>query len=121
VVRKDDLSGSGKHAGVTRSGAHLTLTPAYDIAPTPRSTPVASQAIGITRDGRRSSQLRLCLEAAGDFLLRPAEARATVDRLRGVVADEWAEACDEARLTTAQRTELWGREFANPYMDDDEA
>lgn len=97
-------------------GARLTLTPAYDLAPQPRSSRTSSQAIGITRDGRRASQLWLVREAAADFLLPATEADAIIDRVRGAVEDGWDDACDQALLTSTQRSALRGREFGNPYV-----
>ncbi|SDC20843.1 serine/threonine-protein kinase HipA [Sanguibacter gelidistatuariae] len=102
-------------------GTRLELTPAYDLAPQPRATNTSSQAIGITRDGRRSSQLRLCREVAGDFLLTTGEADQIIDHVGAAVRDHWDEACDRARVTAAEKKQLWGREFWNPYIFYDEA
>ncbi|WP_448631043.1 type II toxin-antitoxin system HipA family toxin [Cellulomonas soli] len=102
-------------------GKHLTLTPAYDIAPQRRSTNTATQAIGITADGRRASQLRLCREVAGEFLLTDAQAIDVIERVRAAVVDGWDDVCDQVGLTRAERATLWGREFAHPYVDYAEA
>jgi serine/threonine-protein kinase HipA len=102
-------------------GRHLRLTPAYDVAPQRRSTNTATQAIAITADGQRASQLRLCREVAADFLLSGARAREIIDRVRGAVSDGWTDVCDEVGLTAAERTALWGREFAHPYTEYDAA
>lgn len=101
-------------------GQRLTLTPAYDVAPQPRSTPVSTQAIGITRDGRRSSQLWLCREAAGDFLVSPARAQEIVDEMVNLVHSDWIEVCEQARLSLPERADLWRREVLNPYIDYDQ-
>ena len=102
-------------------GRHLTLTPAYDIAPQRRSTNTATQAIAITADGQRASQLRLCRAVAGDFLLSAERADDIIDRVQGAVVDGWDEVCDEVGLTRAQRQSLWGREFAHEYIGYDQA
>jgi len=102
-------------------GHRLTLTPAYDIAPQRRSTNTATQAIGITADGERTSQLRVCRRVAGEFLLGGAQADAIIDRVRATVADDWDEVCDQVGLTAAQRDTLWGREFCHPYIGYDSA
>lgn len=102
-------------------GTRLRLTPAYDVAPQRRSTNTATQAIAITSDGQRASQLRLCRQVAADFLLKPGDADSIIDRVRGAVSDGWDEACDQVRLTTAERAALWGREFNHPYTAYDEA
>jgi serine/threonine-protein kinase HipA len=100
-------------------GGQLRLTPAYDVAPQPRSTNVSTQAIGITSDGRRASQLHLCREVARDFLIQPPRATDIIDRIRDAVVTGWDEASDQARLTSAEKADLWGREFMNPYLDYD--
>lgn len=100
-------------------GLHLELTPAYDIAPQPRSGHMATQSIGITADGRRVSQLRLCMEVAGDFLLTSNEAKQIITRVRGAVETGWDDACQQAHIGMPEQRALWGREFMNPYIDDD--
>lgn len=97
-------------------GEHLQLTPAYDLAPQPRSTDVSTQAIGVTRDGRRNSQLWLCREAAADLLIAPGEADAIIDLVVTTIEKSWDEVCDEVRLTRAERGTLMGREFLNRYI-----
>lgn len=102
-------------------GTALTLTPAYDICPGPRSTNVSSQAIGITRDGKNASQLRLCRAVAHEFLLSRADADAIIDHVVSAITEHWADACDEAQLTHAERNLMWGREILNDYINYDEA
>jgi len=55
-------------------GASLELTPAYDLAPQPRSSPGSTQAIAVTGSGERASQLCSCRQAAPAFQLTAAEA-----------------------------------------------
>jgi len=98
-------------------GSTLELTPAYDLAPQMRSTNTSSQAIGITRDGARASQLRLCREVAAEFLLASVEADAIIDHIVSTIRDQWDEACDQVFLTSTERAELMGREFLNPYIE----
>ncbi|MDA8366052.1 MAG: HipA domain-containing protein, partial [Actinomycetota bacterium] len=50
-------------------GEQLTLTPAYDLCPQLRSGETASQAMAITRDGRRESRFATCLAAAETYHL----------------------------------------------------
>lgn len=101
-------------------GTHLSLTPAFDIAPQRRSTNTATQAIGITADGQRASQLRLCRQVAGEFLLTTPQSEDVIDRVRSAVDDGWDEVCDEVRLSSAERGALWGREFAHAYLTYDQ-
>jgi serine/threonine-protein kinase HipA len=102
-------------------GKHLTLTPAYDIAPQPRSTQTSSQSIGITRDGARWSQLWLCRKVAGEFLLTTEQADDIIDELVNLVHSDWIEVGEQARLTMAERSDLYRREFLNPFIDHAEA
>lgn len=101
-------------------GRLLTLTPAYDLVPVARSTPVASHAIALTRT-ERASQLRLCRAAAAEFHLTPAEADAVIDHIVSTVELAWEDVCDQARLTRAERDGLRGREILNAYIFQDQA
>lgn len=96
-------------------GSSLHLTPAYDVAPQPRSTQVATHAIGLTAEGERASQFRVARVAAAHFLISPSEADDIIDHVVRTIESSWAEVCDEARLTEAERDQLWKREFLNEY------
>ena len=96
-------------------GTELRLTPAYDVAPQARSTQVVTHAIGLTSDGDSSSQFRVARTAAQDFLLSEAEADEVIDLVVSTIEANWAEVCDEARLTATERDQLWKREFLNDY------
>jgi len=98
------------------NGQHLELTPAYDLAPSPRSGETSSQAIAITADGGRASQLRLCRAVAAHFLLSPRAAGEIIDHVVTTIHQGWTDACDQATLTKAERVSLWEREFLNPYI-----
>lgn len=97
-------------------GHRLSLTPAYDIAPQPRTTEVATQAVGITADGNRASQLWVCRRVAPEFLLTHSGADEIIDHVLGTVIDHFDDVCDQARLTGAQRATLWQREINNRYI-----
>ena len=77
---------------------------------------MSSQAIGITRDGERAAQLRVCRAVAPEFLLSPAEGAELVDHVVGTIRSTWDDACDEATLTAAERRILRGREILNDYV-----
>jgi serine/threonine-protein kinase HipA len=96
-------------------GRDLTLTPAYDLDPQPRDTGEATQAMAVTRPGDRRSRLATCIDAAGEFLLSEARARAVVDRLVQTVVDEFDDAADTVGLTEVDRKLLWRRAFLHPY------
>lgn len=96
-------------------GRLLRLTPAYDLAPGPRSGEISSQAMAIGRGGERSSQFVTCLAAAGEYGLSRAQAREVIDRVVATIDEGWSEAADFARLTEGDRLHLWGRQFLNPF------
>lgn len=104
------------HAAFVNADGSLTLTPAYDICPQPRSVPQASQAMAIGRDGERSSQLTTCLAASETYLLTSAEAQTIIDAQIKIIGDQWDEAADAARLTEADRRLLYRREILNEFI-----
>lgn len=101
-------------------GQVLSLTPAFDLTPQRRSAETASQAIGITRDGERHSQLRLCRKTAASFLLSPKDANEIIDHVVQTIKGSWQDACHHAKLTKAEAKSLMGREILNPYIFYDE-
>jgi serine/threonine-protein kinase HipA len=96
-------------------GSDLTLTPAYDVCPQPRSGGEARQAMAIAPDGASWSQLRVCVDAASTYLLSASEAREIIDHHIAVIRREWDDVCDRAALTAADRRYFWRRQFLNPY------
>jgi serine/threonine-protein kinase HipA len=96
-------------------GEMLTLTPAYDICPQPRSGGEAAQLMSIGRDGWRMSQVTGCIERAEVYLLTEAEAREIVDSQIETIEREWDEVCDLAHLGEGGRAFFRGRQFLNPY------
>ncbi len=102
------------HAGFW-DGEHLTLTPAYDICPQSRSGNVASQAMLIVGDNRKST-LATCLEAAPSFQLGERAAKDTIARQIGTIRDALDDICEEAELTAVERNLLGQRIFLNDYV-----
>lgn len=96
------------------NGEELELTPAYDIAPQPRSGGETAQAMDIGPKFRMS-QLAGLLRHADVYLMSQVEAREIIDSQIGVVRADWDEVCDSARLTEIERSELMGRQFLNSY------
>ncbi|MCW8060445.1 type II toxin-antitoxin system HipA family toxin [Agrobacterium tumefaciens] len=96
------------------NGETLSLTPAYDICPQGRSGQEASQAMLIDGE-KRFSQLRLCLDAAPNFLLPREEATAIAAAQIAVIRDHWDAVCDEAGLSAVDRQLFWRRQFLNPF------
>ena len=97
-------------------GRMLALAPAYDLTPSPRHTQVSTQAIAVTDDGNRASQLWVARRAAAAFRLTPAHAEAIIEELVAVVRRDFDEAADQAELTQNERKALLGREILNPYV-----
>ena len=109
VVFNICISNSDDHArnhAAFWDGAALELTPAYDLSPGLRSGDTASQAMALTRDGRRSSRLSLCREAAPDYLLTPADADSIIDEVVSGIAAHLDEVAELVQLTALERTQL---------------
>ena len=102
------------HAGFW-DGAHLTLTPAYDICPQSRAGNVASQAMLIVGDNRTST-LAACLEAAPNFQLGDKAAKDIITQQIGIIREQWAGICAEAELTEVERNLFGRRIFLNDYI-----
>ena len=94
-------------------GTALSLTPAYDLCPQPRSGNEVNQAMSVGRHGERESRLSVCRTAASEFLLSPADATTIIDHTIDVINNQWAEAADSARLTALERQQLWHRQILN--------
>jgi serine/threonine-protein kinase HipA len=103
------------HAAFVNADGSLTLTPAYDICPQPRSVPQANQAMAIGRNGERSSQLAACLAACQIYLLDSAQAQSIIDAQLDVIQTQWSDAADAARLTELERHQLFRREILNEF------
>jgi serine/threonine-protein kinase HipA len=95
-------------------GKHLTLTPAYDICPQPRTGNEATQAMFI-HGNDKMSQMTTCLAAAPTFKLDPTTAKAVIVHQVQVIQTHWTNVCDEAELTEIDREFLWHRQFLNPF------
>lgn len=98
-------------------GKQLTLTPADDICPQPRSVGRVTQAmiIGDDEDPYKEGQVAGLVERAPLYQLTPKEARQIVNRQLEVIRRDWQEVCDLAELTEFERASFWGRQFLNPY------
>jgi serine/threonine-protein kinase HipA len=103
------------HAAFVNADNTLTLTPAYDICPQPRSVPQANQAMAIGRNGERSSQLATCLDACEVYLLDAGQAQSIIDAQIDVIQTQWHDAVDVARLTELDQRQLFHREILNEF------
>ena len=95
-------------------GKHLALTPAYDLCPQMRQGGEASQAMMISGSDR-SSRLVTCLGCAHRFMLDDAEARVIIDTQITAIKRNWDAVCNEADLSTIDRTLFKDRLFLNAY------
>lgn len=93
----------------------LSLTPAFDICPQIRSGGEASQAMAIGPDGQRLAKLSTCRDAAPVYDLTDADACELIDHAVDSIVASWDDAADAARLTTAQRQQMWGTRILSPY------
>lgn len=95
-------------------GSQLSLTPAYDICPQPRTGEEANQAMLIAGQAR-SSQIATCLTAAANFHLANDQALAIVSEQLETIATHWPTVCTEANLGQVDRALFSGRQFLNPF------
>lgn len=107
------------HAAFVNADSSLTLTPAYDICPQPRSVPQANQAMAIGRNGERSSHLSTCLAAHEVYLLETSQAQSIIDAQIDVIQTQWDDAADAAGLTAQERRQLFQREILNEFAFQD--
>ena len=96
-------------------GRYLTLTPAYDICPQSRTGNEASQAMLIVGQNRMS-QLSICVAAAHKFQLSDSAAQEIIEQQQHSINEHWGLVCDEAKLTSVERSQFMGRQFLNPYV-----
>jgi len=97
-------------------GHQLTMTPAYDLCPQVRSGEQAAQAMAIGRDGAKTSQLRVCRDAATEYQLDAAAADAIIDSVVTTIREQWTDAADAARLTEVQGAQLWEHQVLSPFI-----
>ncbi|NOR62291.1 MAG: type II toxin-antitoxin system HipA family toxin [Rhodobacteraceae bacterium] len=95
-------------------GKMLTLTPAYDICPQGRAGGETVQAMRILGENK-FSQLKVCRDAAHNFLLSENEATAIFDHQIETIEQHWLEVCNDAELSEVDRKLFWKRMFLNPF------
>ena len=96
-------------------GDGLDLTPAYDVAPQPRSGETARHPPFGTDAHGRESRIVALIAAAPTYHLTAAEGREIADRQIEVIRRDWDEVCDAAHLTNDERTSLLTGPILNPY------
>jgi serine/threonine-protein kinase HipA len=94
-------------------GLWLTLAPAYDISPGPRSGETGFQAMAFGRGGEKESSLVALAQCAPTYGLSVDDGRALLGSMVEIIEHEYQDAADEARLTAVDRKALWGRQVLN--------
>jgi serine/threonine-protein kinase HipA len=95
-------------------GEHTALTPAFDIAPQPRSGESGAAAMPYDKAGNREANHSKLASAHAVYGLSRPQARERLSNIRQAVEDGWTEAVDFARIASADAKALRGRQFANP-------
>ncbi|GAB95440.1 serine/threonine-protein kinase HipA [Kineosphaera limosa] len=97
-------------------GQALTLTPAYDLCPQPRSGSEAAQAMAYSPAGERASRLGQLVSAAHVYHLDEGSAQDIVNSQVEGIRMSWNEAAEAAHLTQVERDLLWGRQILNSFI-----
>ncbi|MEZ5179980.1 MAG: HipA domain-containing protein [Acidimicrobiales bacterium] len=98
-------------------GTALTLSPAYDLCPQPRSGETSYQAMAIGREGEaRASSLATCVEAAPIYGIDRSDALDVVNAQLDTISEAWDDVAEACELTKAQRGYLFGRQVLNPSI-----
>ena len=97
-------------------GTRLSLTPAFDICPQPRSTGEATQAMAFGNNDERRSRLAACVGAAAIYQLPPRVASDIVEECTAVVVDQYEDVCASVGVTEFAKDLLWQRAVANPSV-----
>ena len=97
------------------NGHHLTLTPAYDLSPQLRVGHEATQAMIIGGESGNVATLKNVFSIHQHFLLSENDARNIIQQQLSILDTHWTNICDEAKLTTLERSRLWGSTVKSAY------
>ena len=97
-------------------GVHLTLTPAYDICPQPRSTGETAQAMAYGANGLSRARLADLQAAAGIYKVSVGDAADIIERCTEIVRAGFGPVCDELDIPGYTRELLWERAIVNPSI-----
>ena len=97
-------------------GKHLTLTPAFDLAPGARSGETATQAMDYGRDGERQSTFADLIGQVHVYGLNAQQGRERIDRIETAIREHWNDATAEAQLPGGYRKQVFGTQFLNPGL-----
>ena len=95
-------------------GKHLTLTPAYDICPQPRVGFEATQAMLIGGKDGNLSKISNVLSVCHVFQLDKEQAKDIIESMVQIITKNWELVCEEARLSSMQKNQLWHKSILNP-------
>jgi serine/threonine-protein kinase HipA len=96
-------------------GKELTLTPAYDICPQPRTGGEASQAMRIDGNRDNLSTLDNLRSVCDRFQLSTTDATALIEKMIATIEAKWESVCDQAELPEIERQRLWQSAVFNPF------
>lgn len=109
----------GRNHAVFVDDDAVDLTPAYDVAPQPRTGSTAGQALAFTEaDRSRDARLQLLVAAAATYLLEQDEARDLIAAQIRTIRANWDDVCAAAKLSDAEQASLWRAQFLNPHIWD---
>lgn len=93
-------------------GAHLELTPVYDLAPGQRSGDTFAQAMAYGRgdSGERVSNFAALVRESETYGLNAAQGRDVVDHLVSDIRENWADAAEVARLSASDKQKLQNKQ-----------
>ncbi|HPU12669.1 MAG TPA: type II toxin-antitoxin system HipA family toxin [Aeromicrobium sp.] len=117
------ISNSDDHArnhAALWDGKHLTLSPAYDLAPGLRSGDSSEQAMWFDAKGtHRRSNFAELVSFAHEYDLTVVEARGVIDGLVESIHENWDESVEISRLSDADAKHLWHRQIlpASAFYD----
>ena len=96
-------------------GSSLSLTPAYDICPQPRTGNICNQAMFIDGKDKRS-QIQTCILSAKNFLLSREEALNIALELTKSIVENWESVCALSQVNPVDQNLFSSRQFLNPYV-----
>lgn len=106
----------GRNHAAFVQNKELVLTPAYDVAPQPKSSTLTNQAMAFGLEGQRESRLSLLVDASDLYHLENSQAQAVVDEMVDIVESNFAAVCDQAQLTNSQVKALKYTQILNPSI-----
>lgn len=96
-------------------GSSLELTPAYDICPQHRVGLEATQAMAIEGVRGNFSTLKNAISVCENFQLSSEQAEKIIESMLDTINKKWTTVCNEAKLTTLERMQLWEKSVLNPF------